>query len=168
MRDDDLRERLEAVLAALPRDGSILPYPVFDFIRQIFPTANVDLLVQNERGETLLAWREDAFYRGWHIPGGIIRFRESTAQRIAEVACDELGATVRAEAVPCQLMEGLDDPRGHSVALLFRCALTAGPSTPMAGPGRPEPGQLRWFAAMPEDMVPVQHPYGRWFSDRAG
>ena len=168
MTDDELRRRLGEVLAALPRPGSGLPYPVFDFIRQLVPTANVDLLIQNERRETLLAWRQDAFYEGWHIPGGIIRYREPFAQRIAEVARDELGATVRAEPAPCTVMEGLDDPRGHSVALLFRCALTSGPATPMAGPGRPEPGQLRWFRAMPDDMVPVQRPYGTWFAGAAG
>ncbi len=164
MTDDELKAHLDAVLAALPRAGAVMPYPVFDFVRQIFPTANVDLLIQNDARDTLLAWREDAFYRGWHIPGGIIRHREPFAQRIAEVARDELGAAVRAGPAPCAVMEGLTDPRGHSVALLFRCALLSGPEAPMAGPGKPEPGHLRWFSAMPDDMVPVQRPYGAWFA----
>ena len=31
---------------------------------------NVDLLIRNDRRETLLTWRQDELYRGWHIPAG--------------------------------------------------------------------------------------------------
>lgn len=40
---------------------------------------NVDLLIKNvSSNETLLTWREDEYYGpGWHVPGGIVRFKET-------------------------------------------------------------------------------------------
>ena len=56
---------------------------------------NVDLLIRDDTDRTLLTWRHDAFYGpGWHVPGGIIRFKESAANRIAAVAQGELGTKV--------------------------------------------------------------------------
>ena len=55
-----------------------LPQEIFFFISRITPMINVDLLIKDEKGRTLLAWRDDEFYKGWHIPGGIIRFKEKT------------------------------------------------------------------------------------------
>ncbi len=62
---------------------------------------NVDLLIKNKQGQTLLTWRQDRFYGpAWHIPGGIIRFKESIEDRIAKVAETELGCQVRFSAEP--------------------------------------------------------------------
>ena len=90
---------LENVLASIadPRIG--LPDEVFQFIRKVTPLINVDLLICRD-GRTLLAWREDEYDKGWHVPGGIVRFREDFHSRIEAVALTEMGATVESEALP--------------------------------------------------------------------
>ena len=72
-----------------------LPLDVFLFISRISPLVNVDLLVQDERGRTLLAWRDDPYAgSGWHVPGGILRFQETIETRIRKVAETEIGTEV--------------------------------------------------------------------------
>jgi len=58
-----------------PRLG--LPGEVFLFISRMSPMVNVDLLIKDENSRTLLAWRDDVFSgAGWHVPGGVLRFKE--------------------------------------------------------------------------------------------
>ncbi len=69
-----------------------LPDELFFFISRTTPMVNVDLLIKDENRRTLLAWREDSIAgTGWHIPGGIIRFKETFEQRIQKVAQLEVG-----------------------------------------------------------------------------
>ena len=69
-----------------------LPQDVFLLISELTPLVNVDLLIHNSAGQTLLTWRADELYGpGWHIPGGIIRFKEKARDRISKVADEELG-----------------------------------------------------------------------------
>lgn len=52
-----------------PRNG--LPEELFLFATEITPMVNVDLLVRDDEGRILLAWRDDDIYgTGWHVPGG--------------------------------------------------------------------------------------------------
>jgi colanic acid biosynthesis protein WcaH len=151
--------------SADPRLG--LPDVIFETVLRVTPMINVDLLVRDETGRTLLSWREDAFGRGWHVPGGIIRYRETFAARIAEVARLELRARVKAEPTPCHVLQSLDEPRGHFVSLLFRCSLerpmTAaqgliGPQAPPSG------GDLAWFAGVPDPLYPAHSIYRDWLA----
>ena len=49
----------------------------FLLISQLTPMVNVELLIQDKNKGTLLTWRHDKFYGpAWHLPGGIIRFKE--------------------------------------------------------------------------------------------
>ena len=51
---------------------------------------NVDLLIHNPN-KVLFVMGSDKFYGpGWHIPGGIIRFKESLITRLKKVALKEL------------------------------------------------------------------------------
>jgi colanic acid biosynthesis protein WcaH len=55
-----------------------LPEPVFLLISRLTPLLGVDLLIQDALGHTLLTWRHDAHYGpGWHVPGGILRYKKS-------------------------------------------------------------------------------------------
>ena len=59
-------------------EGQDLPEELFRFISTISPLVNVDLLIKDDTNRTLLTWRDDEHYgAGWHVPGGIIRFKES-------------------------------------------------------------------------------------------
>ena len=87
------RDVIEVLSSSIKDSREGLPKEVFLFISKLTPIVNVDLLIQDERKRTLLTWRDDGFYApGWHIPGGIIRFKESTATRIQAVGRQELGA----------------------------------------------------------------------------
>lgn len=73
-----------------------LPEEVFLFISRNAPLVNVDLLIR-KKGKTLLTWRckSDNFSSGWHIPGGIIRFKETMFQRLNKTAKNELGCQIK-------------------------------------------------------------------------
>src|SRR5687768_11444188 len=102
MRLDEHIDAIESAIAD-PRRG--LPDEVFGLLTRLTPMNNVDLLIRNDRRETLLTWRDDGLYRGWHIPGGIIRFKERMADRVAEVARLELGAAVTIKGAPVAVNE---------------------------------------------------------------
>lgn len=152
---------LEAQIAD-PRQG--LPEEVFLFISRLTPMVNVDLLIKNSRNETLLTWREDRFYGpAWHIPGGIIRFKETAAQRIREVAEAELGTTVEFVDTPLAVTEMTApnrNTRGHFISLLYECRLDGSPTPELAWRmGTPTHGEWAWHASCPENLIPPQRAY---------
>ena len=98
-----------------------LPEDVFLFASRLVPLINVDLLIKNRTGQTLLAWRDNGCWRpGWHIPGGVIRFRETASDRIRAVAKLELGATVNFEKAPLLITEFIL-PQKSPAHTLFPC-----------------------------------------------
>ena len=118
---------LEGLLGRLAGPGAELPWPLFRFVTEVVATPNVDLLVHDAARGVLLAWREDGFGRGWHVPGSIIRHREEVAHRIAACAEDELGCAVRCDAGPVAIVQIFDD-RGHSLSLCYRARLLGEPT----------------------------------------
>ena len=81
-------QTLEALLVKVSGRGGDLPWPLFRFITEVTATTNVDLLVRDPARGVLLAWRDDPFGTGWHVPGSIIRHREEVTHRIAACAMD--------------------------------------------------------------------------------
>ncbi len=158
---------IEALEAAIgdPREG--LPEDVFLFVSRLVPLINVDLLIQDGRGRTLLTWREDEFFgAGWHVPGGVIRYRETAAARVQACAREELGAEVSFDPGPLFVMEMIRDKRdrGHAVSLLYRCRLLSPPEPAReAGPGIPSTGTWRWHDKPPADLLDAQSQYARFF-----
>lgn len=155
---------LEAAIGD-PRLG--LPKDIFLFVSRITPLVNVDLLIQDGSGRSLLTWRDDRdFGCGWHVPGGIIRYKETAADRIRACARQELGSDVSFDAAPLFVMETIlpDRPdRAHGISLLFRCRLTGAPDPSReAGPGSPSAGTWRWHEAPPPDFLAAQHQYARF------
>jgi ADP-ribose pyrophosphatase YjhB (NUDIX family) len=125
---------------------------------------NVDLLIRDEPGRTLLTWRHDAFYGpGWHVPGGIVRFKESFATRIAAVAAGELRAEVRFGPEPLcihQIVNPTRDVRGHFVSLLYACTLASPPDEGRRfDPAAPRNGHWAWHRRCPDGLIPVHEIY---------
>ena len=153
-------------LAVDPTAG--LPEELFLLISRITPLINVDLLLQDDRRRTLLTWRSDQHYgAGWHIPGGIIRYKESTHHRIHEVARHELGATVDFDPVPIAFAESISPERnrGHFISLLYRCRLTSPPDPERHSPtDPPHAGSWRWHTGPPADLLPVHNLYRRFLA----
>jgi ADP-ribose pyrophosphatase YjhB (NUDIX family) len=143
----------------LPDSKSGLPDDIFYLISRLTPMINVDLLIVNERNEKLLTWREDQFYGpGWHIPGGIIRFKELAETRILKVAALELGVTLTWEPRPIvvrEIMHPNRDVRGHFISMVYKCKLTGPLQLDYEAPNSKQPlnGQWRWFASMPPNMI---------------
>ena len=143
----------------LPNSNVGLPDDIFYLVSRLTPMVNVDLLIVNERNEKLLTWREDQFYGpGWHIPGGIIRFKELAETRILKVAELEIGATLSWEPRPIvvrEIMHPTRDVRGHFISMVYKCKLTGSLPLEDEAPNSEQPlnGQWRWFASMPPDTI---------------
>lgn len=159
-----LTGQLNEVLKAVPDPRRGLPEPVFDFALKITPMVNVDLLVRDGEGRSLLTWREDDWGQGWHIPGSIIRVDEPVARRIAACAEAELTATVEADGVPLAMTE-FRTARGHFFSLLFLCRLT-GPirNAALLTQSPPRPGALAWHRGVPDRLYPAHGVYEAWLS----
>ena len=151
----------------VPDPSTGLPEELFLFISRVTPLVNVDLLIQDSERGTLLTWRSDEHYgAGWHIPGGIIRYKEPSHQRVVEVAREELGASVEFDPAPIAVMEGISGERnrGHFISLLYRCRLTSGldplREAVAEPPGR---GNWRWHSSPPADLLKVHEMYRRFW-----
>ena len=162
------RPEIAALEAAIGDPSNGLPADVFEFVSRMTPLVNVDLLIQDDRGRTLLTWRDDEFYGpGWHVPGGIIRYKETSSERVKACALDELGADVDLDEAPIFIVESIaqQSTRGHHISLLFRCRLRGEPDQERRADDRlPRNGDWRWHEGCPADLLEEQRPYARFMS----
>jgi colanic acid biosynthesis protein WcaH len=143
-----------------------MPEELFLFSTTLSPVVNVDLLVTNEDKQILLLWRDDAHNgKGWHIPGGCIRFKETIELRIKKCAHQELHSDVFYDANPIAVVEHIIDyereikdnnERAHFVSLAYKCYL-------------PEEFELlegmRWFGELPDDLLKTQEAYRKHWKE---
>lgn len=158
LTDDELAT-LERILGKLAGPGAELPWPLFRFITEVTATTNADLVVHDPARGVLLAWRDDPFGRGWHVPGSIVRHREEFAHRIAACAADEFGCELAVSERPVALVQIFDD-RGHSISLCFPARLRGPLGRRVLEPGdTPAAGDLRWFTTPPDQLYPSHRVY---------
>ena len=133
---------------------------VFTFVSSVTPMVNVDLLVLNEKGGVLFAWRDDGHNLGWHIPGGIVRFKETFEERIRKTAEAELGTVVRFDPEPLKISEIFMpyQRRGHFISFLYRCDIEDNYSITNDVPENTN-GFLKWHYKMPDMIVEGQRCY---------
>jgi ADP-ribose pyrophosphatase YjhB (NUDIX family) len=148
-----------------PRVG--LGDDLFLLVSRLTPMLNVDLLVQDKDSRTLLTWRDDKYYPpGWHVPGGIVRFKESCMNRVHAVARGELGMDVLFDDRPIAVNEMIHPTRaerGHFIALLYRCVPAGEPDARMAFlGGRPVAGQWQWHTSCPDNLLTIQDVYRQY------
>ena len=158
-------EQLKSLIGN-PSQG--LPEEIFLFVTSVTPMVNVDLLIKDERHRTLLTWREDAFYPpSWHIPGGIIRHKETFCDRIHAVAQSELGAKVVFRPEPLamnEVMHPQQTTRNHFISFLYECMLV-GPlddKLRYGGTGKPRAGEWAWHEKCPDNLIPVHEMYRKF------
>lgn len=141
-----------------------LPLDLFEFSTTLLPFVNVDLLVQNSKGQILLSWRDDKYYgAGWQIPGGIIRMMETIEERIQKTAQREIGTIVSYDEKPIvvheniirQRREGLQNQleRAHNIALLYSCTVPEEYTIDNGVKAEADEGFLRWFDKFPDDLL---------------
>jgi len=143
-----------------PQQG--LPQDVFYLVSRLTPLVNVDLLITDPTNRVLLAWRNDQFAgEGWHIPGGIVRYKETLEQRIQKVALTEIGREVEYDLTPIKITE-IHRPhatRGHFISFLYKCSINESftPNNQNVKPN--ESGYLKWHQPCPDNLIDVHELY---------
>jgi colanic acid biosynthesis protein WcaH len=147
-----------------PKEG--LPDEIFYYISRTTPLINVDLLIKDEKGRSLLGWRDDQYTgRGWHVPGGIIRFKENAETRIKKVAEIEIGAQVRFDPNPIAINEIIKKEgkiRGHFISLLYKCSLLSTFVPENRGLTETDPGFLKWHDKCPDNLLSWHEIYRKY------
>jgi ADP-ribose pyrophosphatase YjhB (NUDIX family) len=160
--------RLESAIGN-PEKG--LPEEVFLFISGVTPLINVDLLIKNDKGETLLTWRDDGLcVPGWHVPGGIIRYKEKITERIVAVAKNELGAKIEYENEPLKITEIIHPTRkvrGHFISMLYECVLIGTLSVKLKfNKKTPKQGQWAWHSKCPDNIIAFHEVYRKYIDNK--
>ena len=161
----DTNEAIKFLEKQIQNPSEGLPEPVFLFISRLTPMVNVDLLIKDENNRTLLSWRDDVFHDpGWHIPGGIVRFKEKMEKRIQKVAETEIGTVVEFEPVPIAVNEFIceRDTRGHFISLLYKCFLSGKYVPKNIGLTEKDMGYLKWHDSCPSNFVKQQKIYRKF------
>ena len=168
MVNDIYRQAFAALNAWVGQPSEGLPEEFFLFLSRFMPLINVDLLIQDDRRRTLLTWRQDETYgAGWHVPGGIIRYKETAEDRIRATVRRELGADVDFDPQPFAVEQTMDPhrrERGHFVALVYRCRLLSPPDPALRYlEGQPQRDQWAWHDSCPPNLIAWQDAYRKFF-----
>jgi len=161
----NIHKTIEFLDKQISDPSSGLPEELFLFISRLTPMVNVDLLIKDENGRTLLSWRDDSFAgAGWHLPGGIVRFKEKLEERVLKVAETEIGTVVEFDPVPVAINQVIcdHDTRGHFVSILYKCFLSSKFIPTNTGLTNTDKGYLVWHDSCPENMVEVHEMYRKY------
>lgn len=165
--DKGIKELINQISEMIDDPTRGLPEDIFLFVTEITPMVNVDLLIRDNKGRILLAWRKDQFYEeGWHIPGGILRVKENLEDRILKVGEIEIGCPniifnpKPLEIVPiiCPEMK----QRGHFITFVYECSLPDKFEIKNSV-GENEAGYLKWHDSFPENMLEVHSFYRKYW-----
>lgn len=141
-----------------------LPENLFLFSTTLAPVANVDLFITDSNRQVLLSWRDDEHYgKGWHIPGGCLRLKETMKSRIQETAQKEIGCEVFYNPTPILVKELIlkharprlknQLERSHNISILFNCTLPKEYAIHNLQNDEHSAGFLKWFDHVPEDLL---------------
>lgn len=150
----------------VPDPSAGLPDEVFVYISRTTPLVNVDLLIKDERGRTLLSWRDDQYCgRGWHVPGGIVRFKETLETRVKKVAETEIGVNISFDPIPIalnQLIYPDRDIRSHFISILYKCFLSSTFIPQNKGLSIEDSGYIMWHDFCPINLIKVHEIYKKY------
>jgi len=158
----NIRKAIEFLDKQISNPSLGLPEEIFLFISRTTPLVNVDLLIKDENKRTLLAWRDDQYCeKGWHVPGGIVRFKEKLETRVLKVAKAEIGAVVKFDPVSIAINQMMCErnTRGHFISILYKCFLSSKFIPKNKGLSEKDPGYLMWHDSCPENLLKVQEIY---------
>ena len=164
----EITKTIDLIESLIENPSEGLPEEIFLFVSRITPIINVDLLIKNENDHTLLTWRDSGSYPpGWHVPGGIIRYKETISDRINAVAASELGAAIKFKKDPLAINEIIHPSsrrtRGHFISLLYECTLISSLDKNLRyEKGTPKPGEWAWHNKCPSNILPVHEMYRRF------
>ena len=168
-----MKKLIEKIESYVENPSKGLPDDIFDFVGRLTPYINVDLLVINNSGQTLLAWRGETLFSGsvgsgWHIPGGIIRFQENISNRIKEVAHQEMGARLSYHSEqPLTVNQVLDfkaKNRSHFISLLYKCELEDNYEINNKNLKIGDVGFLKWHTGIPKNLLRNHYIYKKYLT----
>lgn len=131
-----------------------LPQHLFNYVSSITPLVSVELIITCPSRLVLLNWRDDGLYGpGWHLPGGIVRHKESLIDRIRFVALKECGID-RFESCTFlqinQIMNPNRNLRGHFISLVYGLSIGYDPFVDQADF---QNGSLGLFSSAPTNLI---------------
>lgn len=110
-------KEIKVMVQLLKKAYSPFPYTVFIALCKIVPMIAIDVAIMLDKNRVLLTHRKDDFYNGWHIPGSILRYKESPNDAIKRVCQKELSLKI---SKPCfASFFNIHDIRGHVITLLY-------------------------------------------------
>ena len=165
----NIEQNISIIEEKITDPTSVLPEEIFLLISRISPMINVDLFIKNSQNEVLLTWRQkgQVYPEGWHIPGGIIRYKEKILDRVHKVAKSELSCKISSDNKPMAINEIMlnQKNRGHFISLLFSCKLlTELPKKLKYVEGIPQIGQWKWHKICPKDIILPHRVYEKFFT----
>jgi len=137
-----------------------LPQHLFNYVSSITPLVNVELVITGPSKFVLLSWRDDGLYGpGWHLPGGILRYKESLLDRIRLVAYSEcnIGSFTTCTFLQVnQVINPRRDLRGHFISLVFGLSIDY---IPVVGEPNTQDGSLGLFYSAPANLIDQHRRY---------
>jgi colanic acid biosynthesis protein WcaH len=143
----------------------------FEDISTKIPMVNVDLLVENEKGEILLSWRDDEFYTGWHFPGRCIRFKETMEEAVANCLKDEIGVDLDDYKYNdlVQIVQTIHPTRrirGHFISFLYSIGVENLNIDKFNSCIEHNVGTLKWFSKCPDNLLECQKDYRHFWGSK--
>ena len=136
---------------------------LFESISRLTPAVSVELIIKSQdQRSSLLTWREDELYGpGWHVPGGVVRFKEKLTSRVQKVLKNEIGVSASKIEGPIGFHEIFNkkrDKRGHFICFVYKVILIEDPPfRTKAQDGVNTRGSWRWFTKCPDNLIENQH-----------
>ena len=154
----NINQCIDLIEKSLDSPTKGLPENIFLLLSRLTPLINVDLLIKNDQNQTLLTWRRagEIYDPGWHIPGGIVRYKEKIVERIQAVAKNELNSKVVFSDTPLAINEIMlkQINRGHFISLLYSCKLIHEPDVHLRYlQGKPKIGEWAWHDSCPNELI---------------
>lgn len=167
----EIKKAIEILEKYTPDPLKGLPDEVFFYISRTTPLVNVDLLIKDENGRTLLSWRDDQYSgTGWHLPGGIVRFKETLETRIKKVAENEIGTVVDFDLAPITIEQFFFNNerniRSHFISILYKCFLSEKFVLENNGLSRSDVGYLMWHDVCPDNLLESQKIYREYINKK--
>lgn len=162
----NISDAIAVLVKEVPNPSMGLPDDVFYYISRTTPLVNVELLIKDENGRTLLSWRNDQYSgKGWHVPGGIVRFKETLETRVQKVAEIEIGADVEFDTIPIAVKQCIHDERdirSHFVSILYKCFLPCTFVPENKGLSHEDAGYLMWHDICPDNLLKFHEIYRKF------
>ena len=163
----ELTEALRVIRDSVDNPEKGLPEDVFLLASELLPLVNTDLLVRDDDGRILLAWRNDRWWgNGWHVPGGVLRLNETFEQRVQKTAVEELHSEVSFSKTPleiCPIIAKQFKERSHHITFVYDCRVPDDYVIDNGELAENDTGYLKWHDVFPDDMLKCHEFYKKYF-----